>query len=43
MSLQDRLNELSAKFESIASKDALEIMHRANEELRQSGKIQSGN
>lgn len=37
MSLQDRLNELRAKFESIAPKDALEIMHRATEELRESG------
>jgi hypothetical protein len=37
MSLQDRLNELKTKFESTAPKDALEIMHRATEELRNSG------
>ena len=36
MSLQDRLNELREKFESMTPKDALEIMHRATENLRDS-------
>jgi hypothetical protein len=37
MSLQDKLNELRAKFEKQAPKDALEIMHNATDDLRKSG------
>ncbi|HUU50986.1 MAG TPA: hypothetical protein VMW81_08505 [Nitrospinota bacterium] len=37
MSLQDQLNSLKATIESKVSKDALAIMHKATEELRDSG------
>jgi hypothetical protein len=37
MSLQDTLNQMKAEFEAKAPKDALEIMHRATEDLRNSG------
>ena len=37
MSLQDRLNALKTNFESKAPKEALEIMHRATDDLRESG------
>ena len=40
MSLPDRLNELRANFESSAPKEALEVMHRATEDLRNSGIMQ---
>jgi len=37
MALQDRLDALRAQFEAKAPKDVLEIMHRAVENIRQSG------
>jgi len=37
MSLQEKLDALKKKFESSASKEALDIMHRATEDLRTSG------
>lgn len=37
MSLQEKLDELKKQFESSAPKDAVEIMHRATEDLRTSG------
>ena len=37
MTLQDKLNALKAKFESITPADKLAVMHRATEELEKSG------
>lgn len=37
MKLQEKLNELKAKNDSIIPKDKLEVMHRATEELEKSG------
>ena len=37
MSLQDQLNALKTNFESKAPKEALDIMHRATDDLRKSG------
>lgn len=37
MNLQDKLNDLKADFEKQAPKEALEIMHGATDELRNSG------
>jgi hypothetical protein len=37
MSLQDQLNTLKTNFESKAPKEALDIMHRATDDLRKSG------
>lgn len=37
MSLQEKLNAHRHEFESSAPKEALEIMHKATEELRKSG------
>jgi peroxiredoxin len=37
MNLQDKLNELKANFEKQAPKEALEIMHKATDDLRKSG------
>lgn len=36
MSLQEKLSKLKANFESSAPKEALEIMHRATDDLRAS-------
>jgi hypothetical protein len=36
MGLQEKLNALREKFEASAPKDALEIMHRATEDLKKS-------
>jgi hypothetical protein len=40
MALQEKLNKLKAGFEAKAPKDALEIMHRATDDLRNSGIMQ---
>jgi hypothetical protein len=40
MTLQDKLDKLKAGFEAKAPKDALEIMHRATDDLRNSGIMQ---
>jgi hypothetical protein len=37
MSLQQRLDRIKAGFEAQAPKEALEVMHRATEDLRASG------
>ena len=37
MNLQDKLNELKANFEKQAPQDAVEIMHKATDDLRKSG------
>ncbi|MGD2187493.1 MAG: redoxin domain-containing protein [Desulfobacterales bacterium] len=37
MNLQDKLNALRANFEKQAPKEALEIMHKATDDLRKSG------
>jgi peroxiredoxin len=37
MNLPDKLNELKAKFEKQAPKEALETMHKATDDLRKSG------
>jgi hypothetical protein len=37
MSLQEKLSKLKANFVAKASKEALEIMHRATDDLRASG------
>lgn len=37
MSLQEKLDKQKKEFESAASKEAVEIMHRATEDLRKSG------
>jgi len=37
MALQDKLNELKANFEKQASKEALETMHKATDDIRKSG------
>jgi hypothetical protein len=37
MTLQTKLNELKANFEKQVPKEAMEIMHRATEDLRNSG------
>ena len=37
MTLQDKLNNLKANFEKSAPKEALNIMHRATSDLRNSG------
>ncbi|MGD8880365.1 MAG: redoxin domain-containing protein [Desulfobacterales bacterium] len=37
MNLPDKLHELKANFEKQAPKEALEIMHRATDDLRKSG------
>ena len=37
MSLQDKLDEVKKEFESSAPAEALTIMHRATEDLRNSG------
>ena len=37
MALQEKLDRLKAGFEAKAPKDALEIMHRATDELKSSG------
>ena len=37
MNLPDKLNELKANFEKQAPKEALEIMHKATDDLRKSG------
>lgn len=40
MALQEKLDKLKADFEAKAPKDALDIMHRATDELRGSGIMQ---
>ncbi len=40
MALQEKLDKLKADFEAKAPKDALEIMHRATDDLRNSGVMQ---
>ena len=40
MALQDKLDKLKADFEAKAPQDALEIMHRATDDLRNSGIMQ---
>jgi hypothetical protein len=40
MTLQEKLDTLKAGFEAKAPKDALEIMHRATDDLRNSGIMQ---
>ena len=40
MALQEKLDRLKAGFEAKAPKDALDIMHRATDELRNSGIMQ---
>jgi hypothetical protein len=40
MALQEKLDKLKADFEAKAPKDALDIMHRATDELRSSGIMQ---
>ena len=40
MALQEKLDTLKANFEAKAPKDALDIMHRATDELRSSGIMQ---
>ena len=40
MALQEKLDKLKADFEAKAPKDALEIMHRATDDLRSSGIMQ---
>jgi AhpC/TSA family len=40
MTLQDKLNEYKAQFESSLPPEALPIMHRATEDLRHSGIIE---
>ncbi len=40
MALQEKLDKLKAGFEAKAPKDALEIMHRATDDLRNSGIMQ---
>ena len=40
MALQEKLDKLKAGFEAKAPKDALDIMHRATDELRNSGIMQ---
>jgi len=40
MALQEKLDKLKAGFEAKAPKDALEIMHRATDDLRNSGILQ---
>ncbi len=37
MALQEKLDKLKADFEAKAPKDALEIMHRATDDLKSSG------
>ena len=37
MSLQQKLNERKAQFESTASPELVEVMHRATQDLRASG------
>lgn len=37
MTLQERLDSMRAQFEARAPKPALEVMHRAEDELRRSG------
>ena len=37
MNLQDKLNKLRANFEQKAPKEALEIMHKARDDLHNSG------
>ena len=37
MNLQDKLNKLRANFEQKAPKETLEIMHKARDDLRNSG------
>jgi hypothetical protein len=37
MNLQDKLKDLKANFEKQVPKEALEIMHRATEDLQKSG------
>ena len=40
MALQEKLDKLKSGFEAKAPKDALEIMHRATDDLRNSGIMQ---
>ena len=40
MALQEKLDKLRAGFEAKAPKDALDIMHRATDDLRNSGILQ---
>jgi hypothetical protein len=40
MALQEKLDKLKAGFEAKAPKDALEILHRATDDLRNSGIMQ---
>lgn len=40
MALQEKLDQLKAGFEAKAPKDALEVMHRATDDLRNSGIMQ---
>ena len=40
MALQEKLDKLKSNFEAKAPKDALDIMHRATDELRSSGIMQ---
>ena len=40
MTLQEKLDKRKADFEAKAPKDALEIMHRATDDLRNSGILQ---
>ena len=37
MSLQEKLNQLKAGFEAKAPREAIEIMHRATDDLKNSG------
>ena len=41
MALQDKLDKLKSDFEAKAPPDALEIMHRATDNLRNSGIMQN--
>ena len=40
MALQEKLDKLKAGFEAKAPQDALDIMHRATDDLRESGIMQ---
>jgi hypothetical protein len=41
MALQEKLNALREKFQATAPKEALEVMHRATEDIRRSGILDS--
>lgn len=42
MTLQERLDAMKAQFQAKAPKEALELMHRATEDLRKSGILGRG-